>query len=134
MEIGVDIVKIDRFNKMFENKETLKKHFTDYEIDYILSKGSDKKVESLAGIFACKESVLKALGLGIFSNKLSLKDIEVNHNDGKPFIVITSKLFYYLQKVNGSDLKVSISHDGEYAISECIVYWYIINNIIYYIL
>ena len=121
MEIGVDIVKIERFNKMLTNKESLQKHFTNYEIDYINSKGKNG-LQTLAGIFACKESVLKALGYGIFSDKLSLKDIEVNHNEGKPFIVITSKLFYYLQKVNGQDIKVSISHDGGYSISECLIY------------
>lgn len=121
MEIGVDIVKIERFNKMLSDKDKLKKHFTDYEIEYIYSKG-ENKLECLAGLFACKESVLKALGVGIFCDKLTMKEVEINHKNGKPFIVISSKLFYYLQSVGGSDVKITISHDGDYAISECIIY------------
>lgn len=121
MEVGVDLVKVDRFQKMLENKEGLKKHFTGYEIEYVFSKG-ENKLNSLAGIFACKESVLKALGLGIFSNKLTLKDIEIKHLNGRPVVEMSSKLFYYLQKLGCDDIKVTISHDGEYAISECIIY------------
>lgn len=121
MEIGVDLVKIDRFQKMIENKEGLKKHFTTDEIEYIFSKG-ENKTNTLAGLYACKESVLKALGLGIFSSKLSLKDIEIKHINGRPVIEMSSKLFYYLQKLGCDDIKVTISHDGDYVISECIIY------------
>lgn len=119
MEVGVDIVKIDRFKNMIE--KDLSKHFTKNEILYITSKGKNR-LQSLAGIFSCKESVLKALGLGIFSNKLSMLDIEISHIESRPIVVITPKLFHYIDKIGCGDIKVSISHDGEYAISECIIY------------
>lgn len=119
MEIGIDIVKISRFQKMLNGN--LSKIFTDYEIEYIKSKGVNS-IQTVAGLFACKESVLKALGLGIFSSQLFLKDIEIRHKNGKPQVEITPKLFHYINNLGLCDIKVSISHDGDYAISECIIY------------
>lgn len=105
--IGCDIVKIDRFEKLMTNKVFLDKYFSLDEQKYILSK--QNKAQTMAGIFACKEAVLKALKIGIGGGIL-LKDVQVLHDSlGAPKV-----------KLNGHNVQVSISHDGEYAFAVAI--------------
>ncbi len=74
------------------------------------SKGSNTEQEHLAGIFAAKEAVIKALGLkpGCW---LSIEI--VNKKSGKPVI----KLAESLSKSKMTSCDLSISHDGEYAVA-----------------
>lgn len=119
MECGVDIVKIERFKKHIENKSFLNKYYSKEEQEYVSKK--QNKTETLAGIFCAKESLLKALGIGIGAG-LDLKDISVLHNkENKPVIDMTAKVFFYLQQKNCSEISVSISHDDEYAVAFCVI-------------
>ncbi|MCL1882748.1 MAG: holo-ACP synthase, partial [Defluviitaleaceae bacterium] len=80
--IGVDIVKIDRF----ENNHFIKHVFTEREREYF----SKKNTQTIAGIFAAKEAVAKAMGTG-FSGFFPI-DIEILHKEsGKPFVVLHNK-------------------------------------------
>ncbi len=120
MEIGCDICNIKRFEKWENNADFLTKHFTSKEIDYINSKSN--KLNTLAGLFSAKEAAAKALGVGL-GNGLSLKEIEITHDKiGKPNIEVTHKIMSLLVKISCEDIKISISHDGDYAISYCICY------------
>lgn len=106
--IGCDIVKIERFNKLIDNKNFLNKYFTMDEQNYINSKTS--KVQTMAGIYSAKEAVLKALHKGIGSG-INLLDVQICHQEGgAPYAL-----------VNNETLPVSISHDGEYAFAVCLV-------------
>ena len=99
IKIGCDIAQIKRFKKL--NEQTLKKIFSPNELKNI-------KPESLAGIFAAKESCKK-----IFP-KLNWLDIEVKkQKTGKPHLIIP--------KTN-MKTDLSISHDGDYAIAFVIAY------------
>lgn len=101
-KIGTDIVKISRMEESIKKPSFIKKVFTEREREYC------KKAESFAGVFACKEAYLKAVGTGITR---PLTDIEILHNDkGRP----------YIDGVSNCD--VSISHDGEYAVAAVIVW------------
>lgn len=101
-KIGTDIIKISRMEKGLENEHFKTSVFTDNEIKYC------KNAESFAGLFAAKEAYFKALGTGI--NK-RLNEIEILHNEkGKP----------YIDGIKNCD--VSISHDGDYAISTVILW------------
>lgn len=114
--VGCDIVKITRFEKM-KLESFLKKYFTESETQYVLTK---KNVEqTVAGLYACKEAVLKAFGCGI-GGELKLKDVEIFHDkNGAPQVSITKKMELQLKKHKKSQIFVSISHDGEYAFSVC---------------
>lgn len=93
---GCDIVEIKRFSAT--DKKVLGKIFTKNEL-------KNAKAESLAGIFAVKESVRK-----IF-NELDWHDVEVRKlKNGKPDLILHKK-----KSIISSD--ISISHDGEYAIA-----------------
>ena len=119
MRNGVDIVKISRLEKQVQNEKFLNKYFSNYEKEYIDSKRINA-VNTMAGLYACKEAVLKALGTGI--GELSLKDCCVVHDGfGSPFVELNDKIIAVLFKNNCKEIKVSISHDGDYAIAFCTI-------------
>ncbi|HIE34643.1 MAG TPA: holo-ACP synthase [Campylobacterales bacterium] len=108
--IGVDIVKIERIENMikrFGNKG-LERFLNSSEID------SAKKVETIAGYWAAKEAIAKALKSGI-GKELSFKDITIfKEKSGAPNFKLSKHLN---KKFNIKDCSLSISHDGEYAIA-----------------
>ena len=119
MNCGVDIAKINRFENPAQNDKFFEKYFTDSEKEYVLKKLN--KAETLAGLFCAKEAVLKALGLGVGSG-INLKEVAILHSDlGMPYVDVNAKIFYYLQQKNCSEISLSISHDGEYAVAFCVI-------------
>ena len=84
LDIGVDIIEIDRIKKIVDkNEKFLKRFFTIKEIEYFRGKGF--KYETIAGNFAAKEAISKSIGTGI--RNFNLKDIEVLRDDlGKPIV------------------------------------------------
>ena len=112
MYIGTDIVKISRIERLIKDKIP-SKIFTQDETDYISSKKNAPQAAS--GIFAAKEAVLKCLGTGI---AIPLCDIDIGHDQsGKPCVSLTGKANMHANKLGITDMEISISHDGEYAIA-----------------
>jgi holo-[acyl-carrier protein] synthase len=110
MKIGTDIIQINRI-KMIDNKYNLQfkqKFLSKNEINLV------KKIETLAGFWAAKEAISKALGCGIGS-ELSFHDIHLSKSSkGAPSFVL-SDTAQQLHKIKSSSL--SISHDGGFAIA-----------------
>lgn len=120
MQIGIDLVSIKRIRNLMRYQNFIPKIFSQGELHQVNDLNISRKVESLAGKFAVKEAVLKALGKGL--GDLDLIDIAIiNDKSGKP------KLFLYneaLQRANNLGLtnyNVSISHDKDYAIAVVIL-------------
>lgn len=117
--IGVDIVEIERVRQAIQNnKNFLSKLFTEREIDYFISRNMNSEV--IAGNFAAKEAVSKALGTGI--RGFSFKDIEILRNElGKPEVILHSGANLIGNKLvgNNNSLRVhlSISHNNSSAIA-----------------
>ena len=112
LSIGTDIVKIDRIKNLSSNKIFLNKIFTDKEVEYC--KNYDNPAIHLSGKYAAKEAVKKALLSAKVVDHISIKNIEVlNNKDKSPFIKISAMKEF--------KCKVSISHDGNYAIAFVIV-------------
>ena len=111
--IGVDVVEVARFGK-----ETLPqfclKVFTEAERAYLAER--KYALTSVAGLFAAKEAVLKALGTGI-GNGVALKDVEILHTElGQPVAVLHRQAEQIFAKL-GKTLSVSISHTAALAIA-----------------
>ena len=102
VKVGCDIVDINRFKNIIENekKALLGALFSPYELS------STDSIASLAGIFAAKEAVVKALELQ--PGNWHLIEI-VKHDNGKPVIKL-----HDLFNNNIISHDVSISHDGDY--------------------
>ncbi|MCT1796195.1 NAD(P)H-hydrate dehydratase [Helcococcus kunzii] len=116
--IGIDIFKIDRVNKLKQKERFIKRFFTSNEIEYLKSRHLSS--HSIAGLFATKEAVTKAFGVGI-SEELGLSDIEVLHDEkNAPYInTELNKIKILMEKKNIKNINVNISHDGDYAIAIC---------------
>lgn len=111
MNVGLDIVLVSRFNGIINNRNFINKVFTNKEIEYI--KNTNYNVSTIAGIYASKEALLKSIKKGI--NDYNIKDIEILHDSNNaPYIKLHNKI--YIDYKNKS-FCVSISHDGNYAIS-----------------
>ena len=119
--IGIDAVEIERFKKAAEERgdKFLKKIFTDKELEY-----ADAKKAShihMAGKFAAKEAVKKALPDGIEIG-LNWFDIEIlNNDDGKPYALLHGAAKRLQDKFNISQVFVSISHTRYLATSNAMV-------------
>ena len=114
-EIGIDIEKIKRFDNKDNSKDEnfLKKIFTQKELDYCFSKNNASA--HLAGRYAAKEAVIKALSSN-YEKKLVYNEIEIINNlSGIPEIVILRP------KLNDLKIKISISHDKDNAIAMAII-------------
>ena len=116
--IGTDIVKIDRIAKIIKRTPRfIEGVFTVEEIKYLELKKNNP--ETIAGIFAVKEALSKALGTGV--RGFGLKDIEIRHDDlGKPNIFISDCIreTFGLEKCK---IHASISHSSEDAVAFVVI-------------
>ena len=101
--VGIDLVKIDRFKKIpFDQNESFyRKNFSKEEIEYCLR--FEEPYKHFAGKFAIKEATIKAI-----NKKIELSQIKTYHEESKPKVSIINEEM---------DFKVSVSHDGDYAIA-----------------
>lgn len=107
-KIGIDLVHIVRFEDKINNEAFIKRVLTKNEQDIFNSLNHDRrKVEFLAGRFACKEAYAKALKKGI--GAVDFHDIEITYDENKAPIS------------NLNNVEVSISHDNEYVIAIILV-------------
>ena len=116
--IGTDIIEIDRIEKAInDNNLFLSKVFTETELQQYAIKRM--RIESIAGNFAVKEAVSKAIGTGF--KGFNLKDIEVFRDlAGKPIIKIGENVKEFIQSDNYK-FHVSISHNRSDAIAYVIL-------------
>lgn len=112
--IGIDIVHIPKFKKAVERwGDKLKKRlFTKGELAYCENRRFSE--QHLAVRFAAKEAFIKALGRGVRSKEIEVK----NNSAGRPYLVSNAKL-------PDPNLKLlthlTLSHDGDYCIAQVIL-------------
>ena len=112
--IGTDIVEISRFQKLSER--FMVRCFTDLERQYLSVKGP----ESIAGYFAAKEAVVKALGTGFAGFWPSAVEI-CSSSSGKPVVKLHG-LAAEIAEVNGVvSVEVSISHCRSVAVAMAVI-------------
>lgn len=116
MKLGFDICDVERMRKLLRDDRFLNRYFTSEEAEYIRTK-NNSAAESMAGIFAAKEALLKALGTGI---TVDLREISVCHDaeSGAPFYLFSGTM---TEKMSRFVPSVSISHDGGMAGAVCLL-------------
>jgi len=110
--IGVDVVDLARFTNLVERTpQIVDRLFT--KAEQVSAEGHQLSVMSLAGRFAVKEAVAKALGVPA---GMAWHDCEVS-NGGAPTISIRGTVADAAANLLITNWHVSISHDGPVAIA-----------------
>jgi holo-[acyl-carrier protein] synthase len=111
IKVGTDIISIQRVEESLEKfgHKFLERFLDEEEIKLA------KKVETIAGFWAAKEAIAKALETGI-GKELSFQDIAIRKKYNKaPYFFIKSKNFTIIES------SISISHDGGFAIAVAVI-------------
>jgi holo-[acyl-carrier protein] synthase len=117
---GIDLVEVAALRRWIEDPRDplLPRCFTADELAEI-GEGPDR-IERLAGRFAAKEAVLKALGTG-FGAGVAFKDVVVRRGPGgPPEVVLSGGAAQAARKLGATDWRLSISHAGGMAIASAI--------------
>ncbi|MGV8146105.1 MAG: holo-ACP synthase [Alkaliphilus sp.] len=116
--IGIDIIEVSRIEKaLVKNERFLQRIFTDCEILLFNNKGA--KFTTIAGGFAAKEAVSKALGTGF--RDIKWKDIEVlNDEMGKPYVKLHNNAKNIAYGKGISEILITISHTRYNAVAQAI--------------
>lgn len=116
--IGIDIIEIDRIRQaIIKNNKFIDRIFTINEKKTLEER--EYNPHTIAGYFAAKEAVSKALGTGI--RNMSWKDIEILNNSlGKPYVKLHNNAKDLAYSMNIDKILVSISHSKENAIAQAI--------------
>ncbi len=108
--IGIDIVEIARIEKIVQKspQRFLSRIFCDEEIALV------KTPQSIAGFYAAKEAVAKALGCGI-GKECGFFDIRIHKDEkGAPWFTLSQKVAEHYAI---TETALSISHDGGFAVA-----------------
>lgn len=110
--IGVDVCDIGRIKEGIKSDHFLKRAFADVEIEYAFSKARPE--QHLAGCFAAKEALSKALAVGLWD--LGLKNAWVlRGNEGEPKFGFSASLSEKLCRSGIDKVWLTISHEKEMA-------------------
>ncbi len=100
--VGCDLVEIDRVEKSARNEAFLRRVYTEAELAY-----AGGRAETLAGMFAAKEALSKAVGAGL--SGVSLRETEVcRAKSGQPYLVLHGRT---AERFGEMTFFLSISHD-----------------------
>ncbi len=105
--LGIDLCSIERVEGILNRHgdRLLNRVFTEEERDYVKKKKN--RPETVAGLYAAKEAMAKALGTGI--GPVTFQDLEISH---KP---------YPEGRYKGKTFALTISHEGDYALALAVV-------------
>ncbi len=121
--IGIDIVEIDRVAAIIKRQPGfVARILSETEQGSLTLVHEGRVAEFVAGRFAAKEAMAKALGTGI-GKSLSFHDMEVlNEASGKPTIRLSDEAIARIfPDRTGLRNHLSISHSREYAVAQIII-------------
>ena len=110
---GVDLIEISRIEEVISRhgKHYLERIYTHAELELC-----GKRVESLAGRFAAKEAVAKALGCGI--GDVGWKEIEIlGDEQNAPVLHLYGEAAKKTDELGLTNWSVSLSHSQSHAIA-----------------
>jgi holo-[acyl-carrier protein] synthase len=113
--IGVDAVDIERFRSSLERTPSMRHRlFTDAELADVAAKKDP--VPSLAGRFAAREAVMKAMGVGL--GAFGFHDVWVErHDSGAPYLVVTGPALALADEREIRGWHLSITHTALVAVA-----------------
>ncbi|WP_448597679.1 holo-ACP synthase [Thermoleptolyngbya sp.] len=123
LSLGTDIVHIPRIRALLDRfgDRFLKKVYTaieqqDYWQACAQAIETQVGIARLAGRWAAKEAVVKAMGTGW--RGIRYTDVEIQRQrNGAPTVCLHGTAAQWATQVGGGNWQLSLSHDGEYAIA-----------------
>ncbi len=116
MEVGIDLVEIQRIKKSSQIPGFIEKVYSKEEI--ALYQRRKNSMEVLAGRFCVKEAFGKAIGTGV--REFELNEVSTLTDElGKPYVVLSGNA---AKIAEGKQISVSITHTKEYASAVVILY------------
>ncbi len=113
VELGVDIVRVERIREMLERhgERFAARVLTPAEAAYVRL-----RPEQFAGRWAAKEAVSKVLGLGVHG--VGWRDIEVERlPTGQPAVRLHGRALGRARQLGMGRIALSITHEREYAVA-----------------
>jgi len=114
--VGTDIVQVERIRKL--RPAAVSRFLTPAEENYCRAHSDPS--ERIAGRYAAKEAILKALGTGL-AKGFSWKHMEILPNEnGAPCVSFSGKMASHLRTLErggATRCHLSISHDGGLAVA-----------------
>ena len=117
---GIDIVDVARIARAAERhgNRFLNRVFTPKEAEYCRSRGVP--AQHLAGRFAVKEAVLKALKTG-WSEGILWREVEVERGpSGEPSVQLYGAAARRAEEMGITRMHISLSHTGNHAIAHAV--------------
>jgi holo-[acyl-carrier protein] synthase len=118
---GIDIVQTERIAKLLEDhgERFLSRVFTPLEQQHAELNGK-RRIERLAGRFAAKEAILKALGTG-WRGKIAWTDMEIAAlPSGQPAVRLSGECARIAAELGIARWLISISHIDTHAMASAI--------------
>jgi len=113
LRTGVDLIEI---NRLADLKPEIRKRFLERVFTPLEMRQAGQSDARLAGRFAAKEAVAKALGTGI--GQIRWKDIEVeNDESGAPQLRLLGNAEQIAREMNLNVWSISISHSKTHAVA-----------------
>lgn len=113
LRTGVDLIEI---NRLADLKPEIRKRFLERVFTPLEMRQAGQSDARLAGRFAAKEAVAKALGTGI--GQIRWKDIEVeNDESGAPQLRLSGNAEQIAREMNLNVWSISISHSKTHAVA-----------------
>ena len=112
LHTGIDIIEIERIGAAVNRwgDRFFRRIYTEGELEY--AKG---RLPQLAGRFAAKEAVMKALGTGV--RGVSWQEIEVVREPGQaPKVTLHGRAKARAELLTLDEIAISISHSRDYAV------------------
>jgi holo-[acyl-carrier protein] synthase len=125
LRLGTDIIYIPRIEKVLEQfgDRFLRRVYTPNELlacRYDRNLPSRNAMNKLAGRWAAKEAVVKALGTGW--RGVGYTDVEIcRQPSGAPVVQLHGRALVVVKSWGQLQWQLSLSHDGDYAIATAIL-------------
>ncbi len=115
LRTGLDLCQVSRMEALCGNAHFLERVFTEEERAYARSRGVCQAA-ALAGMWAAKEALLKALGTGI---AFPMTDVEIRHEaQGAPVYALHGAV---AEMCRGALPSLSVTHEGDMAAAVCVL-------------
>jgi holo-[acyl-carrier protein] synthase len=117
--VGIDLVHVSRIERLLaDHAGALEEVFTPAEIAYCDAKR--RRFEHLAGRFAAKEAVLKALGRGLGASMRWTEVEIVSSATGRPRVKLSGAVATAARRLGVLEVDVSLSHSEGLAIASAV--------------